>query len=141
MKMSEIIQKLREYYRTGHGPSWNPNTKECRYWTEDGNACAIGCLIPPEHAETLDKAYHSVCVAEIVKAEVGLPGCEEAILSVRRLLPDDLSLLEAKDFLGRLQRMHDHFADEDKFSQLVLNELSFIENEYAGKLLSRFEKA
>lgn len=84
-----------------------PNGKSCLYKDENGNMCAVGCLIKPE---LNDGSFEGASIAGVLRymdSKIGSFDCKQRAL---------LSALKASDIntntttlrlLSRLQRVHD----------------------------------
>jgi hypothetical protein len=137
MKTTEIIAKVTKYYQAGHVASVTPDTQICKYWyPEQNTACFIGCLLPPEHAQTIEQHYSGSTVRDLLINVQESEETKAALDSVRNLLPEDLSPDYGLAFLTDLQGAHDSFADRDDFFFLANQKLSEIEKNYTDKLLS-----
>lgn len=88
MTPQEIFDKVATHLFAQGEMAMDPNTDTCRYRTQDGKKCAIGCLIPDE---LYDQRMEGCSVSGLVGAKF--------------LLPSFFN--ENIHFLDNLQRVHD----------------------------------
>lgn len=94
MNRREVFDRVKTHLLAQNKRATNGDT--CLYIDNEGNRCAVGCLIPPEVGAGLNGTIYTPVVRRAV----------ERALSVR-LNRDDL------EFLYLLQRVHDLIVPED----------------------------
>lgn len=113
MNAQEIFDKVARHLLTQNRPARDVYSDNCRYRTENGLKCAVGCLIPDDK---YTPEIENVGISWLL-----VPTTSEEIIRKRRTLREllsDLGLLDHCDLLTRLQEIHDDFDPEEWADEL-----------------------
>lgn len=155
MLAHELIQKIISFYETeGNQPGYDTSGKQCKYYIDDNTRCAIGSLLPPEDAKILQDIVDS---SDPLSFDSGFKNLMEyfgigdsqfddtqltpAQLKIRdllkELLPTNMNMDQAINFLKGIQCDHDHLAmdevDGREFVNLFKQKLYKLELQYQQK--------
>lgn len=100
MTKKEIFEKVRTHLLAQNEKSYMKDVaySKCRYRTDDGLKCAIGCLIPNEK---YDFKFETTSFIELF------------LNQLKFLLPEDLEEPDGVMFLRNLQVIHDAYSPSE----------------------------
>lgn len=98
MQPQEIFDKVVDHLFTQGEPAMKPYTVACRYRGDNGQKCAVGCLIPDDLYDT-DMEGHSVSDLDV-------------------LFPMPDYIVDNMKMLSRLQTLHDMSYSTSTYSKL-----------------------